>query len=207
MNDLQRHGREFQRYVENHDWERMDDGAIFFPSAHAIARGTYVHGVVRNGELLDGWTYEPNLLPDEGLKYMLDVSVNAASQISAWFFALYSGAVSPAANWTAASWVAIATEITSNTTGYSETVRQTWTGAGASTSSGITSTDNLSNKAVFTIIVPSSTLTVNGCAMLSDSAKGSTSGKLISASKFAATRNLSSGDLFNLGYTLQLTSS
>jgi hypothetical protein len=43
--------------------------------------------------------------------------------------------------------------------------------------------------------------------MVSNSAKGNTTGTLVSASRFAATRNLSSGDLFNLGYTVTLTSS
>jgi hypothetical protein len=203
MNDLQRHRGEFARYLNNHQWERTDDGDVFFPVARAIAHGMYMHGVFRNGELVDGWQYDPNLWPDEGINYALDVAVNGATQITAWYFALYSGAVSPAANWTAATWVAIATEITSNTTGYSETTRQAWVGTAAASDA----TSNLASKAVFTIAVPSSTLTVNGCAMVSSSAKGATTGKLYSASKFATTRNLSNGDLFNLGYTLSLTSS
>jgi hypothetical protein len=198
VNELFRHAREFKRYLTNHQFERMPDGGVLFPRAAAIARGVYVHGV--NGR---DWQEDANLLPDEGLNHMLDVTLNSGTQITTWYFALYSGAVSPAANWNAAGFAATATEITSSNPGYSETTRQLWVGANASSDS----TNNLSNKAVFTIAVSSGTLTVNGCGMLSASTKGSTSGKLVSASRFGATRTLSDGDLFNLGYTLTLSSS
>lgn len=203
MNDLVRYGSTFAREIANGHYEPMDDGGLYLPRSHYSLRGTYTHGVIRNGVLLDGWHTDPNLIPDEGINHILDVAVNGATQITTWFFGLYSGAVTPAANWTAATWVATATEITSNTTGYSETTRQAWVGTAAASDA----TSNLASKAVFTIILPSSTLTVNGCAMVSSDVKGGTTGKLISASRFATTRNLSSGDLFNLGYTLTGTSS
>lgn len=66
--------------------------------------------------------------------------------------------------------------------------------------------DNLANKAAFTIATASS-LTVNGAALLSESAKGAVTGKLVSATKFAAARTLYNTDVFNLAYRVQLTSS
>jgi hypothetical protein len=65
--------------------------------------------------------------------------------------------------------------------------------------------DNLANKAAFTIATASS-LTVNGAALLSESAKGAVTGKLVSATKFAAARTLYNTDVFNLAYRVQLTS-
>lgn len=194
--DLIKHSREFKRYLDNHQYELTDNG-ILFPRAHALASGLYIHGV--NGQ---DWQTSPNILPTEGLNSLLDVALHGATQITAWYLALHSGSTTPAANLTAATVTSTLTEITSGTEGYSESTRVAWDEAAAS-SGAIT---NTANKAAFTIVTATS-LSVAGCFLASASAKGATTGKLMSATKFASARSLSDGDIFNLGYSLSLTSS
>ncbi len=50
-----------------------------------------------------------------------------------------------------------------------------------------------------------SSLTVQGAAMLTNSGKGSTTGALISASKYAAPRVFQDGDTYEIGYRISLT--
>ena len=195
--DLIKHNREFKRYLANNQFEQTEDGGILFPKAGAIARGMYVHGV--NGQ---DWQYSPNILPTEGLNSLLDVALHGATQITAWYLGLFSGAVTPGASLTAATVTSVLTEITSGTEGYSESTRVAWDEAAAS-AGAIT---NTASKAAFTIVTATS-LTVNGCFLASASAKGATTGKLMSATRFASARSLSDADIFNLGYSLSLTSS
>jgi hypothetical protein len=194
--DLIKHRGEFLRALRTLKFERTDNGGIYFPAARAIAHGMFVHDV--NGMDV---RFDPNLLPTEGLNTLLD-SLAANTQPIAYYLALYGGAVTPAAGWTAANFASNATEIVSGTEGFSESTRVAWTSASASNGSK----HNLASKAAFTIVTASN-LTVNGCGMLSASAKGATTGKLMSASRFASARVLSNTDVFNLGYTVSLTSS
>lgn len=134
--------------------------------------------------------------------YLLTVGLYNGTKLPTWNLALYAANYTPLANLTAASFPATASEITSNTEGYTEATRRVWTPSAPSANM----IDNLANKAAFTIATASS-LTVNGAALLSESAKGAVTGKLVSATKFAAARTLYNTDVFNLAYRVQLTSS
>lgn len=160
------------------------------------AQGGYFHSVNGKDECFD-----PNLIVDQGLIYMLGVSFGATAKISNWYLALYAGAITPAANWTAASFAATASEIVSGTEGYSNATRPVFT-AGTPAANEI---NNLAADAVFNIVCTTS-LTVNGAGLLSNSAKGSTAGTLGSASRFATARTLYNGDTFELGYRVTLSS-
>ncbi len=195
--DLRKHAREFLSALKTLKFEKTEDGGIYFPKQRAFARGMYTHDV--NG--LDV-RCDPNLLPTEGLTHMLAVDLGATAKTSAWYLAMYATAISPAAGWTAASFTATAGEITSGTEGYTSATRVAFT-AGTAAAASI---DNNASKAAFTIIT-ASTLTANGIGMLSDSAKGSTSGVLKSASRFATARVFNTADVFNVGYAVALTSS
>lgn len=195
--DLQKFASEIARYLRNKQFERTDTGGLFFPKARAIATGGYYHDV--NG--LDE-AYDPNLIPDEGLIYLLSVGANNGTKLATWYLSLYAANYTPLAALTAASYPATASEITSGTEGYSEATRPVWTPTAPTTPL----IDNLLNKAAFTIVTASS-LTVNGAALTSESAKGAVTGKLISATKFAAARTLYNTDVFNLAYRMTLTSS
>jgi len=147
------------------------------------------------------WQEHKNLLPTEGINYLLDQVLGGGSS-APLYIALYAGAVSPASGWTAASFPATASEITSGTEGYTESTRQQWVSAAAASGTK----DNYANVAAFTIAT-ASTLVVNGVAMLTQSAKGSTGGKLLSASRFGSTQNLSNTNIFDVKYRLGITSS
>ena len=193
--DLQRHAAEFQRALQAGECEMTAEG-ILFPRQHALVGGVYTHNV--NGE--DEQT-DHNLVTTEGLNYMLNVALRPTTVEAGWYLALFGGNVSPLATWTAANFVANSSEITSTTAGYSESTRRGYVPAAAS-AGAIT---NTVSKAVFTI-ASSSTLAVYGGALVSSPTRGGGAGVLMSASKFAAVRNLENADVFNLGYSLTLTS-
>lgn len=194
--DLQKHAGEFGRYLRNRQFEVTDDGGLYFARAAAVAQGGYLHDV--NG--LDE-RFDKNLLPDEGLIYLLSVGLNNGTKLPTWYLSLYAANYTPLAGLTAASYPATASEITSNTEGYTESTRPIWTPTAQTTPL----IDNLANKAAFTIATASS-LTVNGAALLSEATKGAVTGKLVSATKFSAARTLYNTDVFNLAYRVQLTS-
>ncbi len=194
--DLQKHAGEFGRYLRNRQFEVTDDGGLYFARAAAVAQGGYLHDV--NG--LDE-RFDKNLLPDEGLIYLLSVGLNNGTKLPTWYLSLYAANYTPLADLTAASYPATASEITSNTEGYTESTRPIWTPTAPTTPL----IDNLANKAAFTIATASS-LTVNGAALLSEATKGAVTGKLVSATKFSAARTLYNTDVFNLAYRVQLTS-
>lgn len=193
--DLQKHAGEFGRYLRNNQFEITGDG-IAFPKAMAIAQGGYLHDV--NG--LDE-QFDPNLLPDEGLVYLLSVGLNNGAKLASWHLSIYASNYTPVATLTAASYPATAAEITSSSEGYTEATRPVWTPTAPTTPL----IDNLANKAAFTIATASS-LTVNGAALLSEATKGAVTGKLISATKFGTARTLYNTDVFNLAYRVTLTS-
>lgn len=183
----------------NKDFQRgklevCDDG-ILIPGTGVILRGEYFHSV-NGGEV----TVDKNILTTEFLNYLLMVGLHTLPKISNWYLSLFAGAVTPAINWTAASYPAAASEIVSGTEGYSEANRQLFNGTATSTNM----IDNLTGgKATFTIVTATQ-LTVRGAALSSNQLKGSTSGVLASASRFAADRVLFNGDNFDLGYRVTL---
>ena len=194
--DLLKHSREFAAALRNHQYE-VSDAGIHFPKQNAIAFGRYTHDV--NG--LDV-REDDNIVVTEGLTHMLDVVLHGTTAVATWYFGLCSANVTPVSTWTAANFTANATEIVSGTEGYSEATRQAFVEAAASAGS----INNTASKAAFTIATATS-ITVWGAGLLSSSTKGGTTGTLMSAAKFSSARTLYDTDVFNLGYTLSLTSS
>jgi len=194
--DLRDHAPEFLRDLSNLKFEQTDDGGLYFPASKMVARGVYEHDV--NG--LDPQS-DTNLLTTEGLTSLLAVYLGATAKYANFYLALYAGAISPVNTWTAANFTANASEITSLTEGHSEATRQEFVDSTAAAAS----INNTASKAVFTIVT-ATTLTVNGVGLLSSSVRGGTTGVLFSATRFATARSLSDADLFNIGYTVSLTS-
>ena len=193
---LLKFAREFRRYLANKAYEVLDDGSVAFSQARARVHGEYFHDV--NGEDLQ---VDSNLVPDQGLIYLLNVGLNNGTKLPAWYLALYSANYTPAVGLTAASFPATASEITSTTEGYAGANRPTWTPATPTTPM----IDNVASRASYTIVTASS-LTVNGAALLSEQVRGAVTGTLVSAGKFAAARTLYNTDVFNLGWRVQLSS-
>lgn len=161
------------------------------------ARGEYF-GRVNGGE----WAKEgDNLIVLEGLAHILSVALGKTAKPTDYYLALFSGTAAPASNWTAASFAATANEIVSMTEGYTSPTRPVWTPPDSTLTNSI---DNMAAVASVTIATASQ-LTVTGAAMLSNSAKGGTTGVLISASKYAAERVFQDGDTYDIGYRISLT--
>ena len=153
--NLNKHKAEIARFVQRGDFEATKEGILIH--GDIIARGTYRFRI-RDEE----WEEGDNLVPTEGLNHMLGVTLHNDARFATWYVAPYSGAVSPAANWTAANFTATASEITSNTEGYSQSVRQTAVFAAAASSAIVTSAD-----ATFTIACTTS-INLNVAAQQAD---------------------------------------
>lgn len=183
--------------------------------ASAIAAGTFTDttngtvfehgGFSVKGEYFDRvnggeWVRNENLVVNEGLAHILNVALGTKAKSANYYLALFSGATAPTPTWTAASFASVASEIVSNTEGYTNATRPVWTPAEAT----VNSIDNMVTAASLTIAT-SSTLTVTGAALLTAAAKGATTGVLVSATKYAAPRQFQNGDIYEVGYRLSLT--
>ncbi len=186
--------KELARDLQREIYDITDEG-LYFPRQGVMASGEYFDRVNQGP-----WTREPNLIVTEGLAHILNVALGSTAKPAGYFLALFSGTAAPQANWTAASFSAAANEIVSMSEGYTSPTRPAWTPENTSTAS----IDNLDAVASLTIATAAQ-LNVNGAAMLTNSQRGGTTGVLISASKYAATRVFQDGDTYDVGYRLSLT--
>jgi hypothetical protein len=173
----------------------MTEEGLYFPRQGVIASGEYFDRV--NG---GAWEINSNLIVDEGLAHILNVALGAAAKPASYHIALFSGSAAPAANWTAANFATVASEIVSMSEGYTSPTRPVWT----PTDTNGNSIDNMGAVASLTIAT-SSQLNVTGAALLTNSSRGGTTGKLISATKYTAARVFQDGDTYDVGYRLSLT--
>ncbi|MGL6290147.1 MAG: hypothetical protein ACRC2H_05630 [Silanimonas sp.] len=183
--------RSFIKALKGDKYEKAD-GGVLVPSLKIKAVGEYV-------ELVNGVEVgvHRNTVVDQGFVDILNTYFGPTAKKSGFFVALFSGAVTPAANWTAANFSSTASEITSGTEGYSEATRRPWSPATATTPV----MDNYLAKSTFSIVT-AATLNVNGAALLTDSAKGSTAGVLVSAARYPNVRQLQNGDTYEVGYRI-----
>lgn len=192
--DLQKHAREFKGYLDTHQYDVTDEG-ILFPKAGALASGEYFFDT-NDGERPGS---AKNMLPAQGLNYLLEAGLRNGVRYTQWYLAIFSGAYTPVASVDATTFASAATEITSASEGYTEATRRPWTSAAAS--GGVT--DNVADRAAFTI-ASANEVVIRGAALLSDPVKGGTNGVLVSIARFANPRTESAGNIFNLGYRVRL---
>lgn len=190
-----KHEKEIRQFVENGDFVETDEGILIHSCI--MGRGKYTHSV--NGE---DQQEDYNLIPTEGIHHILDVVFGATAKTATWYLGLYSGNATPASTWTAANWVANATENVSQTEGYSGTTRPEFVDAVAAGGK----IGNLASRAAYTIAT-ATTVTFYGAALCSTNTRGATSGVLASATRFSAARTLNDADTFELGYEVELTDS
>lgn len=174
------------------EYEKTEEG-IYLPTEKALIGGQF-EVTVRGSGLVER---SHNLVVNEGLDYVLEAAVGDTAGIANWYIALFTGDVTVVATWTAATFTATATEWTA----YDEATRGAWTNS-AVASAG---TDSFASKASFTS--SADTQTVRGAALLSASAKSATSGILLAASRLSSDKNLSTGEILDVGYGLTLTAS
>lgn len=187
--------KELAAAIHHENFDVTAEG-IFFPKQGVMASGEYFDRI--NG---GDWERTPNLIVTEGLAHILSVALGATAKPAGYYLALFSGAAAPAANWTAASFAAGASEIVSMTEGYTSPTRPVWTPPASTATNSI---DNMAAIASVTMATAGQ-VNVTGAAMLTNSTRGGTTGKLISATKYAADRVFQNGDTYDIGYRLSLT--
>lgn len=136
------------------------------------------------------WT---NLIPTVGLNYIADTALSGGTPITTWYLGLTAATPSPAAGDTMGSHAGW-----SYFTGYSESVRQTWTDAGPS--AGVVT--NAASAAVFTSNADAQT--VGGAFLTSVSTKSGSTGTLFACGAFSG-GNKSLDDTETLTVTAQFT--
>lgn len=193
FDDLRRHRREFARAIENGHYERTPTG-ILFPRQGAMLGGTFHTELNGRDRQLD-----ENLIPTEGLNYLLTTAVKNGTPVATWYIALFSGNYTPTAAITAANFTATATEFTS----YDESTRVEWVEGAVAAGS----VDNSGSKADFTMASGVSAQVLYGAAVISASAKSATSGTLLAVSRFSSSRTVNETDVLSVQYTLSVTSS
>jgi hypothetical protein len=186
--DMHKHHRELAGALRDDRFDVSEGGVVLMGAVRA--QGVFDEYV--NGVLVASHT---NRVVDQGFVDILNTYFHTTNKKAGFYVALFAGAVTPAANWTAASFPATASEITSGSEGYTQSTRPVFTVAAAATPQ----IDNYASKAAFTIAT-ASTLNVNGAAILSEPTKGSTSGVLVAAARYANTRQLQNGDSYEVGY-------
>lgn len=144
--------------------------------------------LLSGGDRLAITTFE-NLVVNEGLDDLLDVTLSGATQDTTWFVGLTDGTPTPAAGDTLAShagWVEV--------TAYDEAARVAWTDGGVSGQS----VSNSASQAAFSVNADSTT--IGGAFLAGDNTKGGTTGSLYAVGAF------SQGDfILGSGSTLNVT--
>lgn len=176
------------------DYE-MNDAGIIVPSSPLIVKGLYHGKIVRDGVVIDEFE-APNLVCNEGLNHLLSIELAAGTQITSWYLGLFEGNYTPVASVTAATITSASTECTA----YTQSTRQAWT-PGAVSSQAVS---NSGSTATFTF---NASKTIYGAFLVSNSTKSSTSGTLFSASAFASSKSVTSGDQLLLTYSFSVSSS
>jgi hypothetical protein len=163
--DLIRHGLEFARAIDRHQYEVTPSG-IRFPKQRAIIAGAFTTWI--NGADMQ---VDPNVVPLQALNYLLKAGIKASGGLATWYIAPFVGNVTPDENLTALNFDSVLTEFTD----YDETTRQAWT----------VPTDPT--------VGTSPGVDIYGAVIISASAKSATTGKTLCGSLFDAPRNVKSG--------------
>ena len=167
------------RAVANKSAEVTEAG-LFIPGGNFFLGGMFSARYAEPGSDEFGpLTIGANRVVDQGINLLLNLLANHASPPAGLYLAPFSGDVAPAAGWTANTFATDATEFTA----YTAANRLPWTTV-AATAKQLT---NAAALAAATLTFNSGgPYTIRGCGLLSANGKGSTSGALVAASRFAA---------------------
>lgn len=191
MIDLKKNAREIGRHLRNGNYELTEGGVLIKGGMNALCNGVFKDTLYRGGTADS--QISPNLVVDQGLIHILNTVFAGGAAITAWYIALFSGNVAPAAGWTAANVVANATELT----GYSGARKGFTVVAATAPSIG-----NAAAQADFAFDA-SGPYTARGAFLISSSAKGAGTGVLMAATRFATDRTgLNDPDHLGVQYVL-----
>lgn len=190
---IRKHANEFLNALKKGHFFWSGDFLVF-PHQKAGARGTYHHRLN-----FGPWAYGHNMLPDAGLTYFLAAALGGQPAELGWYLALYGSPIAPAGTWTASNFASNSGEITSTTEGYAGGARLPWTPNTAANRV----IDNVGQEVNFNIVC-TTPFDINGAALLSSAPRGSTGGVLASATQFSPAYQVQNGNVFSLGYEVEL---
>lgn len=158
----------------------------------------YVRGFRYDLEIYDVATGEVrsretrfNRIPQAGIDFLIQAPFGDIASIPSFYCGLFRNNVVPTSGLVAADIPTTLGEFTE----YSETTRPEW----VKVYNGVGSYDNLASKAVFT---PTADRNVYGAFLVSNSAKGSNTGLLLSVVRFTTMKSLSTGEAARLAVSL-----
>lgn len=128
-----------------------------------------------------------NLVPTEGLNFLLSLAFKSATVVPAWFISIFEGDYTPTNDVTAATLPGLATEITA----YTPSTRPEFV-------EGAVSNGSVSNAASLAEITFTQAKTVRVIAMTSASAKGSTAGVALSVVRLPSPKLYDVGDVMRV---------
>lgn len=181
--------REIAKTIRNNHYEVSEDG-IFLPSSHLLLGGRFGNQVIRDG-VASEWEYSDNIVVNEGLNHVLSIVLGAGTQITSWFVAIFSGNYTPVATDNASNIASNSTEAT----GYSEANRIAYV-------PDAVSGQNIQNATTTADFSINSSFTAFGAFLVSASGKNATTGTLIAASRFSASRAVVNLDTLRVTYGL-----
>lgn len=164
----------------------------FEPGVIMVSNTIGIFGGYRLG---DG-SYHKNTITLEGQLYLLATGLAGSTAEAAWYQPLWNEPTTPLESWTAAAFATDASEIISQSEGYSGADRPVWV-PNQPLAEPMNSTDS---PATYDIVTASS-LSIVGTGLISSQARGATSGILMSAVAFdGGARTQLNGDTFKSAY-------
>lgn len=142
-----------------------------------------------NGELVE---IAHNIVPAAARTYLLKAGVGGGAQISAWYVMPFVNALDPTSALTGANFDATLDEFTNYVAG----TRPAW-------AQDAEAAQAISNTTLASITISAGGGVINGIALTSVSTKGSATGTVLSAVRFAAPRTVLEGDVLEFRYTMQ----
>lgn len=186
----------FKKEFFNKKYEKTEDGEIFLPKSNVFIGGIFNHWVNND---LDDIQSDKNMVVNEGLDHLLDVTLSGGSAKPTWYIGINKNNYTFLNTDTAQNISTNSSEVVSGTD-VTQTVRQVWNEAGV-TSQSIT---NSANPASYTA---NATVTIYGAFLISFSTmtNGTSSDKLMAASAFTSSRALVANDVLNITYELNIS--
>ncbi|NDZ11487.1 hypothetical protein C7T35_01425 [Variovorax sp. WS11] len=138
------------------------------------------------GILLDKF-HAHNLVPIEGLNFLLGIAFKSVTQVPTWYLSIYEADYTPDEDVTAATLPGLATEITA----YTPSTRPEFV-------EGAVAAGSVSNAASLAEMTFTAQKTVRCVAMSSASAKGSTAGTLLSVVRLPSPKTYDVGSILRV---------
>jgi hypothetical protein len=134
-----------------------------------------------------------NLIPQVGVDHIANLILGTASPIASWFVGLYEGNYAPTSATKASDLPGSAQE----STAYSQTARRPWNGV----YDDVQLITSVQSKAEFTF---NTAKRIYGAFLISEDAKGGSTGTLLSIARFANPYDVQANSTFRLGVSLTL---